>query len=147
MLTSKSRLVTTASEERSAEYLRTFYNLLQEELSKTKSFIEMPGLSAIVGQTMAVFQRHCNLLLQILKPGKSTFEDLRQTHLNILLRDLDTYEKEWNGISHVPSFAQHWISKVGIILDCLVEYADLLGARPLVVPCKLSSLLEVPHAY
>ena len=143
----KSHLISTASEERSAEYLQTFYGLLYKELPKTKSFVNTPGLSTLIGQSMVLFQRHWDFLSQTLKHGKSTFMDLRQTHFDILLRDLHTYEKEWNGIIHVPSDAERRIFELGIILDSLIEYADLLCARPLGTTCKHSSLHKLLHAY
>lgn len=143
MLTPGRHLISTASDERSAEYLRTFYDLLHEELSKTKSFVKTPGLSALIGQTMALFQRHWDLLLQILKHGNSTFMALRQTHFEILLKDLHRYEKEWNSIFHVRSSAEPWIFRLDIILDSLAEYADLLGASPRYTTCECSFLKRI----
>ena len=136
MLTWRSHLISTASEGKSAEYLRTFYDLLHETLSKTKSFEKMPGLSVLIGQSMALFRCRWDILSQVLRRGKSTFTDLRQTHFDILLRDLYMYEKEWDGVLPAPSNAERWNFGLDVILDSLVEYIDLLDARPFVTTCK-----------
>lgn len=123
-----SHLISTAPEEKSAEYLRAFFDQLHKELSRTTSFVTTPGMSALIGQAMTLFQRHWHPVSQILKNGDSTFIDLRQAHFDILLKNLRTYEKSWNGVIHVALNAERQMFELGIILDCLSEYADLLGA-------------------
>lgn len=72
----------------------------------------------------------------MLKRGKSTFTNLRQTHFDILLRDLHMYERELDGVFPAPSNAERWNFGLGIILDSLVEYTNLFDARPFVTTCK-----------
>ncbi|KAI4135688.1 MAG: hypothetical protein LQ347_000458 [Umbilicaria vellea] len=123
-----SHLISTAPEEKSAEYLRTFFGQLHKELSRTASFVTAPGMLALIGQAMTLFQRHWDAVSQILKNGDPTFIDLRQTHFEILLKDLRTYENSRNDVIEVPLTAERWNFGLGMILDCLSEYADLLGA-------------------
>lgn len=123
-----SHLISTAPEEKSAEYLRTFFGQLREELSRTASFVTTPGMLALIGQAMTLFRRHWDPVSQILKNGDPTFIELRQTHFEVLLKDLRTHEKNRNGVTQVPLIGERWIFELGMILDCLSEYVDLLSA-------------------
>ena len=120
-----SYLFSTLDQTTSIAYLESLYTylarLLEHKYKENESCT--PAVSAVIGISLNSCSENRERLPEFLKQHLGTLDELRQYHLEIILRSLDNVSLA----DMVEPERRHYY---GIHLECMVGYSDLLMIHP-----------------